>query len=301
MELRQLRYFVEVGRALNFTRAAAKLRVAQPSLSRQIRDLEHELGVKLLERDQRHVALTASGRAFLEEAEHLLRQSEQAAEVARSEGQRTERLSIAYVWGLFHTLAPTLLQRFRRAHPEAGVHLLDMNATEQARALRSGTIHAGFIGFAEEAEGAGLPKVRVGSSRFMAVLPKGHAQAKRKRIDLKSLERDFFVGIAQEAFPGAYHEMLAACERAGFKPRVAQTVERGHTLLALVASGCGVSVLPEALEALPHQGVVFREMEQGTEGDLFLAYAPKKKSALLEAFVRSCAEPVVKSDPAHDG
>lgn len=301
MELRQLRYFVEVARALNFTRAAAKLRVAQPSLSRQIRDLENELGVKLLERDQRHVELTPSGRAFLEQAETLLRQAEAAAEIARSHGQSAERLSIAYVWGLFHTLAPHLMQRFRQKHPEAGVHLLDMNAAEQAIALRKGTIDAGFIGFAEEADGARLPKIRVGSARFMAVLPKKHAQAKRKRVDLKMLERDSFLAIAREAFPSAHLEMIAACERAGFKPRVAQTLDRGHTLIGLVASGCGVSILPEPLKSLPHEGVVFREIDQNLERDLFLAYSPKKHGALLEAFVQSCAGPVVKSGPARDG
>src|SRR5512146_2362069 len=113
MELRHLRYFVAVADELNFTRAAQRLRVAQPALSRQIRQLEEELGVQLLERNQRRVGLTQAGRAFLEEAKGLLQQSEAAIRRAKTAGESGRgELRLAYVWGLFHSLVPALLARF---------------------------------------------------------------------------------------------------------------------------------------------------------------------------------------------
>src|SRR5438309_1369006 len=115
MELRHLRYFVGVASELNFTKAARNLRVAQPALSRQIRQLEDELGVQLLERDHHRVRLTAAGKAFLVEACALLKQSDQAIRTARQSAKKENaQLNLGYIWGLFHALVPPVLQQFRR-------------------------------------------------------------------------------------------------------------------------------------------------------------------------------------------
>jgi DNA-binding transcriptional LysR family regulator len=216
MELRQLRYFVEAARHLNFTRAAQTLRVAQPALSRQIRNLEEELGVRLLERDQHHVQLTEAGRTFLAQAEVVLDQSRTAMETARAQSAKAaQRLRIGYVWGLFHTLAPERVRAFRQTMPEVSVNLLDLSATEQAGALRRGSLDAGFIGLADEADAGGLEKRQVATTRFVAVLPAEHPQARRRRVDLRALRDDLFLAIAEEAFPGALRVMMDACRRAG--------------------------------------------------------------------------------------
>ena len=273
VELRHLRYFVSVGRELNFTRAAQKLRVAQPALSRQIRQLEDELGVALLERNQRGTRLTGAGKAFLEDAVALLERSDMAIQTAQRNGQERGRvLQLGYVWGLFHTLAPGLVGEFRQHYPASSVHLLDLSATQQAEALREGRLDAGFIGFAYEADAAKLQKRRVGSCSFMAALPRGHRAAKRSRIALGSLAGDFFLGISEETYPGAAHHVTESCQRAGFRPKVLQVVERGYTILALVAAGCGVALLPESLQALPHPGVMFRRLEDSPLADLFIAW-----------------------------
>src|SRR5262245_21644149 len=168
MELRHLRYFVGVAQELNFTRAARKLRVAQPALSRQIRQLEDEVGVPLLERNRRGVHLTDSGRAFLAEAQSLLEQSEQAIRVAQATRQGAKGpLNLGYVWGLFHSLVPAAVERFRRQNPDVAVNLFDLTATQQAEALVQGTLDAGFIGFTHEADAAGLAKQKVGSCSFV--------------------------------------------------------------------------------------------------------------------------------------
>src|SRR6185503_6517758 len=188
MELRHLRYFVGVAQELNFTKAAQKLRVAQPALSRQIRQLEEEMGVLLLERHQRGVSLTQAGQAFLAEALALLGQSEEAIRVAQKTGRAADgTLNVGYVWGLFHSVVPSVVGRFRRQFPEVAVNLFDMTATQQAEALREGRLDTGFIGFAHEADAARLAKRRVGACTFVAALPQNHPAARQAKVSLATL------------------------------------------------------------------------------------------------------------------
>jgi DNA-binding transcriptional LysR family regulator len=295
MELRHLRYFVGVAQELNFTKAAQTLRVAQPSLSRQIRQLEEEIGVRLLDRNRRQVRLTVAGKAFLAEARALLEQSDLAIQVARKTGHAgREHLNIGYIWGLFHSLTPGIIERFRRQFPEVAVNLFDMTATQQADALVQGRLDAGFIGFAEEADAAGLAKCKVGACAFIAALPQFHPAARKTRISLAALAQDFFFVISEENYPGAARIVLEACERAGFRPRILQVAERGHTMLSLVAGHRGVALLPQPLRALPHPGVVFRPLTQPPAGDLFIAWRPSRPSPLRDAFVSLLSRPAAK-------
>jgi len=288
MELRHLRYFVGVAQELNFTRAAQKLHVAQPALSRQIRQLEEEVGVTLLERNRRAVHLTDAGRAFLAEAESLLEQSEQAIRVAQATRQGAKGpLNLGYVWGLFHSQVPAVVERFRRQHPDVAVNLFDMTATQQAEALSHGRLDAGFIGFSHEADAAKLAKRKIGSCSFVAALPKSHRSARQSQVSLTALAQDFFFAISEQSYPGASRVVLEACEQAGFRPKILQAAERGHTILGLVAGNCGVALLPEPLKALPHPGVVFRPLVQSTRSDLFISWQAARKSAIRDTFLDS--------------
>lgn len=285
VELRHLRYFVAVARELHFTRAAAALRVAQPALSRQIRQLEDEVGVALLVRNRRGVQLTAAGAALLADAEALLVQSRKVLDVARRADAAGTSLNLGYVWGLFHTLAPAVVKHFRAAHPEVSVNLLDLTATRQARALTEGKIDLGFIGFSDESDAAGLERRQIGECEFVAALPSNHPAARRRRVDLKTLSADFFLNIAEEAYPGASRRVRDACEHAGFRPRSVQAPERGHTILGLVAAGCGVAVLPAPLQALPHAGVVFRRLTDPPRAALFIAWRRRPSNPAIQAFL----------------
>jgi DNA-binding transcriptional LysR family regulator len=288
VELRQLRYFVGVARERNFTRAALKLRVAQPALSRQIRQLEEELGVKLLERGTRGVELTGPGEVFLTQAAALLEQSERAVRQTRMSGQQEQRqLNLGYVWGLFHTVVPHWLARFRQLNPEVAVNLFDLSATQQAESLAQGKLDLGFIGFALEADAAGLTKRKVGQCAFMAVLPSTHPAARRRQVPITALAQDFFIVISDQTYPGAARVVAEACRRAGFRPRILQAVERGYTILGLVAGNCGVTLLPESLQALPHPGVVFRPLRDAPKADLFVAWQPGSESEATRAFLNS--------------
>jgi len=290
MELRHLRYFAAVAGELNFTRAAKKLHVAQPALSRQIRQLEDELGVSLLERTRQGVQLTKSGRAFLAEAHALLQQSEEAIRVARKTGEPGHaQLNLGYIWGLFHSQAPPVLERFRRGSPATAIHLFDLAPLAQARAILEGRLDAGFIGFAHEANCAGLSKRKVGSSTFVAALPADHRAARKAIVPLSSLADDFFLGISGETFPGASRHVADACARAGFRPKFLQMVERGYTILGLVAGHCGVALLPESLMALPHPGITFRPLADPPVADLFLAWRAKSTPPVLKEFLNALA------------
>ena len=289
MELRHLRYFAAVAGELNFTRAAQKLRVAQPALSRQIRQLEDELGVKLLERNQHAVRLTEAGKVFWQEAAALLKQSEQAVRVARETNRpRGSQLNVGYIWGLFHSIVPEVLERFRTHSPETAVHLFDLSPQQQNEGLRERRLDAGFIGF--EADTEGLQKRKVGSCTFVAVLPNDHRAARKSTVSLASLADEFFLGISDQTYPAASRYVSDACERAGFKPRFLQMVERGYTILGLVAGKCGVAIVPASLKAMPHPGIVFRSLEDPPVADLYLAWHTRNPQQPLVSFLTSVPE-----------
>lgn len=286
MELRHLRYFVGVAEELHFTRAARRLRVAQPALSRQIRQLEEEIGVPLFERGSGGVRLTPAGTAFLTEVRSILDRSEQAVRAAQSSGlARAVPLNVGYVWGLFHSVVPAVVEGFRQRAPGAAVNLFDLTATQQAAALAEGRLDAGFIGLADEADAAGLARRRVGECSFVAALPVGHPAARRRRVPLAALAEAMFFAISDDTYPGAARLVANACSRAGFRPRIVQAADRGHTLLALVAGNCGVALVPESLAALPHPGVVLRPLVEPPVAELFVAWQPKRPHALRNAFL----------------
>jgi DNA-binding transcriptional LysR family regulator len=291
MELRHLRYFVSVAEELNFTRAARKLRVAQPALSRQIRQLEEEVGVALFERDHRHVSLTPAGQAFLGEARAVLVQSEQAVRAAQHSGQPSPGvLNVGYVWGLFHSLVPRWVERFRRTSPDTAVNLFDLTPAQQVEALGQSRLDIAFIGFATDRVSKDLARQRVGSCAFVAALPEKHVLARRRVVELCSLAQEMFFAISDQTYPSAASLVAEACVAAGFRPRILQAAERGYTLLGLVAGNCGVALVPESLAALPHPGVVLRPLSRPPRSDLFLAWRPQRASAIRDAFLASLAQ-----------
>jgi len=288
MELRQLRYFVGVAEELSFTRAARKLRVAQPALSRQIRQLEDEVGVRLFERNHRNVALTHAGKTLLEEARGLLARTEHAIKVTRNTGRiAAGHLDVGYVWGLFHSLAPRNVAAFRNQFPDVTVNLLDITATAQAEALAKGELDLGFIGFAYEADAARLAKRCIGTCDFVVALPAKHPAARKPKVRLAGLAHELFIAISDTAYPGAARYIREGCERAGFRPRILQFAERGHTMLGLVAANCGIALVPEPLRALPHSGVVFRQLDDPPAGELFVAWNKARRSPVRDQFINT--------------
>ena len=259
MELRHLRYFVAVAEELHFGRAALRLRIAQPALSQQIRQLDGELGVALLARTKRRVALTEPGRLFLPEARRALAQAAAAADVARRAGAgEVGRLRIGYVDAALWGVLPAVLGAYRERHPDVRLTLLERLPTQQVAALRQGDLDVGIgppprlIGEFETAP--------VSEERVVVALPAAHPLAARDAVDLRDLADEPWV-LVPARMPSRLRELVsAACAAAGFTPRVAQEARQLDALVALVSAGLGVTFVPHAAGRLPRAGVVYRPL-----------------------------------------
>jgi DNA-binding transcriptional LysR family regulator len=286
MELRHLRYFVAVAEALSFTRGAEALRLSQPSLTRQIRDLEEEIGVRLLNRTKQQVTLTEEGRAFLADARRVLALSTEIVDsVRRLSRHELPTLSIGYVANLFYDLLPATLSAFQRALPTVPVNLFDMHCGEQFRALHDGRLDVGFVGLCEAVESAGLEHHPVATYKTVAALNKAHPLTKKTVVRLEDLKPMFFIGMSENSYPGYRAWITSTCRQVGFTPKILQDVEIERTLLQSVAAGLGVALLPDQVKKLPHEDVVFRSVSPTVEIESCMAWKAENPSAPLKTYI----------------
>ncbi|HKA87004.1 MAG TPA: LysR family transcriptional regulator [Haliangiales bacterium] len=260
MELRHIRYFVTLAEELHFGRAAARVHIAQPSLSRQIRDLEAELGLRLFDRNRRRVSLTPAGAAFLDESRLLLARIEDAVTAARRAARgELGRLRIAYVPAAALGGLPEIVRSFRARLPGVEVQLEDMPPARQIEALHAGRVDVGFArGPVTDAE---LATEVVFEEPLLAALPSGHPLGRHRRLDVAMLAHEPFVVPARSRGAGFHDQVLALCVAAGFSPRV---VQEGSQIdaLHLVAAGCGVAIIPASLRAMRRAGIIYRALRQ---------------------------------------
>src|SRR6266404_1207660 len=194
MELRHLRYFVAVAEDLNFTKAAAKLHLAQPSLTRQIHNLEDELGVRLLNRSRGPVGLTEEGRSFLVDAQRILAlATESILAVQRLSRGEIGQLNIGYLSNFDFQLLPETLASFRQTFPHIALNLFDMTPAEQFRALEVRKIDLGFVGLRPPASTRGLQWQSIARHKTVVALPVKHPLARKRQVHLDELKTLFFV------------------------------------------------------------------------------------------------------------
>jgi DNA-binding transcriptional LysR family regulator len=289
MELRHLRYFIAVAEALNFTRAAEKLRLAQPSLTRQIHNLEAELGVRLLNRSKSRVSLTEEGRTFLIDARRLVAQClESMQAVQRLSRGETAQLNLGYLSKFNFDLLPGTLAEFSRTCPEIAVNLFDMSPAEQLRALEARKIDFGFVGVrapANHKSPGTLAWECIGQHQLVVVLPAKHALAKKSKIEMRDLELLFFVAMSEMTHPGSHAWLCGVCQQAGFTPRILQEVELESDLLSFVADGLGATLAREQIRHLPHPGVVFRPLAAPMKADYWVAWHRENHAKCLQEFI----------------
>jgi DNA-binding transcriptional LysR family regulator len=258
MELRHLRYFVTVAEELNISRASARLRISQPAVSRQLRDLEEELRVALFIREKHGLKITPAGQSFLAHARDLLRRSGDAVkQMAAFSEQAKETLAVGYIAPVLSSLLTPALRSFSQAHPKAEVTLREMTPGEQVKALRAGRIDLALLGNPCADLDREFMVTVLTRIPFQAVLPDNHLLALRKRIALSELEGEPFIGFAEETFPGRNDAICAGCQAAGFTPRFKHYVENLTALPALVAAGKGVTLAPAEVSQLAHPQAVF--------------------------------------------
>ena len=250
MELRQLRYLVALADECHFTRAAAREHIAQPALSQQIRRLETEVGLALVERTTRKVALTGAGELLVARARHILSELDAAtAELQTLAGVQGGRLSV----GALHTMGPVdlslLLASFHRNHPAVELTVREQSSEELAEMLRDDVIDLAFLSVTERIQSRGLQFHRLVSEELVAVLPASHPLAGRASVALTELAGDPFVSFR----PGSRLRELqdSATAGAGFEPRIALESNESRRIRSLVSGGLGVAILPRSDAAGP--------------------------------------------------
>jgi LysR family transcriptional regulator, hca operon transcriptional activator len=253
MELRHVRYFIAVAEEKSFTRAAQKLRIAQPPLSRQIRDLEEELGVTLLERTSRTIRITAAGRVLLAEGRQLLAQAAEAVDRTRRAGSLSpQSVRVGFATGLGDAVQAALM-RHLAAHPEAEVQFRNILSSEQAAALTEREIDIGLLRPPVDRNVFNCETLY--RERLMALLPKGHILAREHSIALRQLAHETILLHKRSASAGLYDKVLELLREAEIQPKLVQTrtgpYEEAGTVL--VASGKGIYIGGGA--AIAHPGV----------------------------------------------
>lgn len=256
---RELECFLAVAEELSFTMAAKRLHLAQPPLSRHIRQLEEKLGVSLFHRTRRSVSVTDAGEAFREEAREILARVRRAGEAARraAEGE-TEQLRIGFVSAVLSQEMVGVFSRFRESFPEIRLDLRDRLPSEQLRGLADGELDVGFIGVAPEKPPRDVITKSWMRESLMAFIPPHHRLSDRKTVSLSTLSGESFVAISSEAAQAYSSLVRNLCSEEGFQPRIVQEASRAQAVAAMSVTGSGIAILPASLHRLTGNGIPLR-------------------------------------------
>jgi DNA-binding transcriptional LysR family regulator len=258
LSTRLLEYFVAVGEELHFGRAAERLVISQPALSRQIAALERQLGVALLVRTSRQVRLTAAGQLLLDESRRVLHHLDWLADVTRQAGRgEVGALRVGFLPSAMVGIVPSILATFRATCPRVQMVLEELLDDEQLRRLADGELDVGFTrSLPADATLAGETLV---TESWVAVLPSDHRLAHEAAIGLAALADEALLLWPRSSAADTYDDVIAACRQAGFTPRVAPAPPATSVvlLLGMVAAGLGVSILADSYRGLRHDGVTY--------------------------------------------
>lgn len=293
MELRQVRYFLAVAEELNFGRAAVRLQIAQPPLSRQIRQLEEELGVQLFYRTKRRVELTEAGQAFLKETRQILAQVEQSVQVVqRASRGEIGRLIVGFEGSSTYDVIPISLKVYRQRFPEVELVVYAMTTEEQIQALLEGRIGLGFV--VSPLNDKRLVIEIILREPLILAIPESHPLAARSEVWVRELASEPFIMFQHNRGCGLYNQVIAVCQRANFIPRVIQEADEMQVMLGFVAADMGIALLSASVQHFQRPGVVYRPLQLSTpKATLAVAWRRDVQSAVLQSFievVRECAQ-----------
>jgi DNA-binding transcriptional LysR family regulator len=288
MELRHLRYFMVVGEEQHYGRASRRLRVAQPALSRQIQDLEEELGFKVFDRLPRGVKLSAAGTLFLEDARRILQAvSEAIARARRVARGQSGTLRVGFPENAsWHGVVPDSFRRFREQQPGVELELRPVASLEQLDAIRSGRLDAGFLNFMPKADPE-LEQLIVAAQKVELAMPRSHPLSKLKKLRLRDLADAPFIWFPRRANPAFYDRMMHECFRGGLKaPHIIQEGFNEATILSLVSTGLGVGwVLGSARWRCPKTVVIRPVVDLKMPLTLALSWRRDNSSPSLARFI----------------
>ena len=290
-ELNQLRYFVAVAEELNFRRAARRLNISQPPLSRHINLLEHAIGVRLFDRTNRSVRLTASGERFLFDAVDILKRAEAAALFARqTERGEAGAIVLGFVPSATLEVIPRIVLAARDQMPGLSLTLREMMTYEQVEGLMSGSLELGITRLPGRSPNLVLRKVW--SEPFVLAIPQAHPLATKSDLSVQDLNGVDFIGYSTERGGFLYEVLHGYLNSVGVTPKLVFSVSQGRTIMALVEAGIGLGFVPRSNAQIAMPNTVIREiaLPDSFRSDLYLALGPKDPSPLLTRFSKLVAQ-----------
>ena len=285
MELRHLRYFVAVAEELSFSRAAVKLRMAQPPLSQQIKVLENDLGARLFHRTSRSVSLTRAGEMLLPDARHLLEKARQTEMKARQTAEGlTGVLSIGFITTAANHWLASAIKGFRQSFPGMQISLRDRTPSHILQGLLDRSLDLGITRRPVHTDV--LASEVILQDSMVIAMPEGHPLASKEKIRYKDLAGQAFVMLRPELAPGYYEPFLARCAQAGVVPVVGQYAEEIHTKIWLVAAGFGIAPTAGSLD-ITRKGVVYRRLADGApKHQMVAAWRSGDPSPAIQQFLK---------------
>jgi DNA-binding transcriptional LysR family regulator len=287
MELRHLRYFIAVAEEQNVTRAAARLHVSQPPLSRQIRALEDELGIALFDHGAKAVRLTEAGRVFLTEARAVVQRADEAVQTVKAvAGGQQGEIHVGYAPSLTVELLPRALRFFQEANPGVRVRLHDLSTQEMLRGLRDGKLNAAMLIQVSPRVLAGLVFEELSRYAVCVAFYPAHPLARARKINLTKLAGERLIAYTLADYP-EYHAWLAELF-APLKqpPRIAEEHDSSTSLIASVEAGRGVALVPQSFDCLSGPRLKIRPLTPPPAPFVVgVAYSPSAKSILTEKFI----------------
>lgn len=297
MELRHLRYFVTVAEELNITKAAVRLNVSQPPLSRQIGELEDELGVVLLERSPKGVRLTPVGRVFLKEARGVLRQAAEAARKAREFGAaKAAELRVGYAPSPTVEILPRALRAFQKAAPKACVELFDQSTEESLAGLSAGTIDVALVVQPPPKCGSGLVFEKLLELSVGIIVPPEHTFARRRSVTLDEALSEPLVPYIRKGYTDYHHWLSDVLKRTQRKPRFVTAVDGAISLIAAVEAGQGIGFAPSTFAAVAGRRVRFVPLSGAPPLAVGYIVRGARRNEILETFINALQSVVRRSD-----
>ena len=290
LEIRKLRYFIAVAEELHFGRAALRLHMSQPPLSRHIKALEHMLDVQLFTRSSQGVELTTEGQTLLAEAKKIIRLSDRAVELTQ-QAKRGEigRLEVAYYGTAIFQILPNLLKKFKDRFPTIALSLHNLNKDDQLQAIRDHQIHIGFNRYIVEAPD--LETQTIVSERLFVALSDEMAPPGEKAIELSTVAGWPLVLFPIGPRPSFADQIIKVFGDAGLTPTIAQEAEDAISAIALVGAGFGVTLVPQSATCLQLPHVVYRPLASSAPStDLLCVYLAANRPPVLNAFVEFLRE-----------
>lgn len=295
MELRHLRYFMAVAEEMHFGRAAQKLYVVQPAVSKQIAALERELGFELFSRTKRRVELTPAGAAFVPEIRDILARIDRAVEHARDAAKGyVGNLAVGFIGPAMDSVLPRILPMYRERYPEVRISLDELTTAAQLTRLRDGSLDIGLLRLPIDDTQVEVRPIL--AERMVIALHENDPLTQKPAVEMTDVVSAPFVMIPRSEEAGLHDTTVALCRMAGFSPTVVQEARGLHSLLGLVAAGMGVTLVPESVENLARAGVVYRPIaDSHARLELAVAWPVKSVSRPAELLLE-----MLEDSPASD-